>query len=200
MRETQRKLELLNEKFQKHQAQFSELRRQQEALAAGRSEADRLTAVLEAELELIADILVSGAPPRCPSFDELLRLTVSAPFKPGRLGVPENAPRWENFEPVPPNRVYAKLGGTQRHERLTVQRRNDFEAEQAAHAAREAVRLRRLNEARVRYDTAVARQRADDDAWNAEVERARAGFLARDAEAISWLVGHALAATDYPDW
>ena len=190
-------LRRLKAEFQEHQAGE---RKRQKTLAAGRRKADNRTAAVDAELQVITDILLSGVPSRQPTFDELLRRTETVPFNPGRLGVPPPAPQWQDFAPPPPGWLQSKLGGARRHERQTEDRRGDYEEQKTLHEQQEAKRLKELRAAQLRHETDAARQRAADDAWNAEVERARAGFRACDPEAISWLVRQALGASKYPDW
>ena len=193
----QRDLRRLRTEFDEFRAKA---RRQRETLAAGRRRADGLTAAIEAELDLITGILVNGLPSRRLTFDELLCHRDIESFSPGSLGVPVPAPRWENFAPPPPRWPLSKMGGARRHERDTDKARSDYEAQKALHAEQEAGRLRALGEAQLKHETDAARQQAAGDAWNAEVERARAGFRARDPEAISWLASKALGASEYPDW
>src|ERR1700756_1227438 len=75
LKDAQRDLRRLDAEFQKHRDKV----RQQQTLIAGRREADSLTAAVEAELELIINILVSAVPSKRPTFDELLRHTEIPP-------------------------------------------------------------------------------------------------------------------------
>jgi restriction system protein len=182
------------------ESEFREHRQYQQAVTAGRREADRLTAEVEARLELIADVLASGVPPRAPGFDELLRHTEITPNDPGPLGMPEPAPREEDFTPAPPGWLRSRLGGARRYERRRETGQEQYQASVASHAEREAERIRKEREGRLKHEADVAGKLAADDAWNAEVERARTGFSARDPGAISWLVRQALAVSAYPEW
>ena len=145
LKDAQRNLRQLDAEFQKHRDKV----RQQQTLIAGRREADSLTAAVEAELELIINILVSAVPSKRPTFDELLRHTEIPPFDPGRLGMPEPAPRWEDFAPPPPVVLFGKVVGARRQERQAEARRDfpgaDGQSCDASPSASSPVRRKKLN-------------------------------------------------------
>ena len=116
----QRKFNALEDEFKSFRAAERERRRQHEALKAGLQEARRATMAAEADIAAI-DTVLAGAPAfRPPAFDELRDRGLVPDFDPGREGVAEPAPRWEDYDPGPPgllSRATVAIGLTGGHER-----------------------------------------------------------------------------------
>jgi hypothetical protein len=116
----QRKFNALENEFKSFRAAERERTRQHEALKAGLLDARRATIAAEDETAVIDTVLASALAFRPPAFDELRDLGRVPDFDPGREGVAEPAPRWEDYDAGPPgplSRAAVAFGLTGGHER-----------------------------------------------------------------------------------
>jgi len=199
----QKKLGALETDFKSFQTAERERRKQYKKLQDGLLDARAATAAAEREIAVIDGLLAEALPFRRLSFDQLTDPGRVADFSPGREGVAEPEPRWDDYDPgaqAPWSRAASAVGIPTGYERRLEERRLRYADDLASHGNRELQRELDLAERRRLYDLGVAEIRARADAWNAEVERMRAAFAAGDAKAIAWFARQALERCEYPAW
>jgi restriction system protein len=199
----QRKFNDLEADFKSFRAAERERTRQHDALKAGLLDARRATIAAEAEIAVIDSVLVSALPFRPPTFDQLRDSGRVPDFVPGREGVAEPAPRWQDYDPGPPgilSRATGAIGLTGGHERRLEDARANYLGACDSHRHRELRRELDLAERRRLYDAGVAEVQARANVRNAVVERMRTAFAASDPEAVGWFAREALERSEYPAW
>jgi restriction system protein len=132
---------------------------------------------------------------------ESLKETVPRPqFEPGRLNVPEPPPDPAHFQPPAPSGAQKLVpGARQRYAARFEAGRRQYEAAVQQHQAREAERLRLLEQARAEHQRAVA---AIDDRLarqHAEVDAFRRSFEAGEPEAVRQYFALVLERSHYPE-
>lgn len=200
---TQRRFNDLEGDVERLRAAERERSRQYDALTKGLADARRATTAAEAEIAAIDTILAGPPAFRPPAFAELRDPGRVPDFDPGREGVAEPAPRWEDYDPGPPgilSRATGAFGLTGGHERKSEEATQKYLSACDDHRDRELLRELRLADRREHYDTGVAEVKARAAARNAEVDRMRTAFSADDPEAVGWYVREALARSEYPPW
>jgi restriction system protein len=196
----QRKFNALEDDFKSFRAAERERRRQHDALKAGVQDARSATVAAEGDIAAIDTILATALPPRPPAFDELRDPGAVPHFVPGRLGVAEPAPRWEDYDPGPARLLSRAIGLTGGHERRLDDAKASYQADCDAHRDRELRRELELNDKQDHHRRGAAAIRARAAAQNAEVETMRTAFAAGDPEAVSWFVRKTLERSEYPAW
>jgi restriction system protein len=133
-------------------------------------------------------------------FESLKEAVPRPPFNPGPLGTPEPPPNPAEFTPPTLSSAQKLVPGAKR--RFAAQweaGRHRYEAEVRAHQAREAERLRRLQEARAEHQHAVAAIEARLARQHAEVEAFKASFEAGEPDAVVEYFALVLERSHYPD-
>lgn len=148
------------------------------------------------------------------------------PFRPGNDAQPLPAPQppavpaepaWHQFAPPEPSGLAKAFGGRRRHETDVAQARAQYEAAHASwqqhlrqlheqgaaaiaeHRHREQQRLRRLDQAKARYDHECAELQRQIDEHNAEVDEFAAAFAAGSPPAVVEYFDMVLANSVYPN-
>ena len=173
---------------------------QQEHLAARQQEAEDKTAEVQARMKALGEVLTSVLAGRPLTFERLLAAPKTPEFDPGPLAAARPAPEWKDYAPVPATGLGRLLGGGGRQARQAAEEaRTRFDAAVAEHQRQEAGRRRELAAAKATYDRKVTEERAKTAARNAYVTSRQAAFAARDPEAVQWFAGCVLRASRYPD-
>ena len=186
---------------QKKQAERDAERiRQQEHLASRQQEAEDKTAEVQARMKALGEVLTSVLPARPLTFERLLAAPKTPEFDPGPLAAARPAPEWKDYAPAPATGLGRLLGGGGRQARQAAEEaRTRFDAAVAEHQRQEAGRRRELAAAKATYDRKVTEERAKTAARNAYVTHRQTAFAAGDPEAVQWFAGCVLRASRYPD-
>jgi restriction system protein len=176
-------------------------RRRQDQLAheAGAAAVQAMKGQLEVRMTELSTLLTSvlQAPPELP-FSALKRNVQAPRFDPGDDGRPEQAPRWEYFEPTAPGVLSGMLGGKAKHARAVDAAQIAYRQAVANHRKRESVRIARLRAARQAHDTQVAQLEAEVRAHNAAVDELEANVLDGVPDAVEDYFTEVLALSQYP--
>ena len=186
---------------QKKQAERDAERiRQQDHLASRQQEAEDKTAEVQARMKALGEVLTSVLPARPLTFERLLAAPKTPEFDPGPLAAARPGPEWKDYAPVQATGLGRLLGGGGRQARQAAEEaRTRFDAAVAEHQRQEAGRRRELAAAKATYDRKVTEERAKTAARNAYVTHRQAAFAVRDPEAVQWFAGCVLRASRYPD-
>ncbi|MBG0852898.1 restriction endonuclease [Streptomyces spinoverrucosus] len=163
-----------------YQRELARSQREQQAAYRQQREADarRRTAELDARVEVLRALLVTGC--RAPAFRAatLMRAEQLEPFSPGALATPVRMPD--------PNQYQAQGGGwtAGRRAQAQAEARARFERDWHAAQAAEAQRQRQLSEYRRQYDRWAAAQLAEIRRHNAGVAGMTDALRDKDPEAV----------------
>jgi restriction system protein len=182
---------------QRKQDREQEKARQQAHLESRQAEADTMTAAVQDQVKVLAEVLTSVLPRPALTFERLMTAPKVAPFDPGELGQMPAAPDWSEFAPVPPQGLNRLLRA--RYDRQLEQAQARFQAAEAEHRQRAAQRRQALAVAKAEYDRMVTQERARAVQRNAYVAERQSAFAAGDPGAVEWFAGSALKASRYPD-
>lgn len=128
------------------------------------------------------------APPITPKFD------------PGSLIVPELPPVLQRYLPPGLSAIQKFIpGAKEKHAKKTAEAHERYQIDLKAHAAREAERLQRLEEANAKYELQITEIRQKVAAQHAEVDRFKQDFTAGSPPAIVEYFTMVLASSSYPD-
>lgn len=163
-------------------------------------EASAKTSEVEARVVDLGTLLRSSLSrdPRI-AFDSMRRTLTVPPLNLGPLATPVPAPRWEDFEPEPPNIMQRAFGGARRHQSSYAAAEEAFVQAQQAHQAQEADRRRGAAVARTAWEENTAALKHEIDAHNAHIDELATGFDARDRFAVSEYLQAVLDASPYPE-
>jgi restriction system protein len=185
------------EREQRKQDREQEKARQQEHLESRQAEADTMTAAVQEQVKILAEVLTSVLPRPALTFERLMAAPKVAPFDPGELGQVPAAPEWNEFAPVPPQGLNRFLRA--RYDRQLAQAHDRFQAAEAGHRQRESQRRQALAVAKAKYDRKVTQDRARAAQRNAYVADRQSAFAAGDPGAVEWFASCVLKASRYPD-
>lgn len=131
--------------------------------------------------------------------ERLKRRPQHPPFNPGALGTPLPPPEWAAFMPAAPTGISKVFGGKAKHEQQLAAAQTAFGQAQAAHAAAETDRQRRLAVQHADYLQRCQTAEAEIAAHNAEIDRFAAAFAAAEPTAVVDYFGLVLGNSVYPD-
>src|SRR5689334_4686673 len=173
--------------------------RQQDHLASRQQEAEDKTAEVQARMKALGEVLTSVLPARPLTFERLLAAPKTPEFDPGPLAAARPAPEWKDYAPAPATGLSRLLGGGRQARQAAEEARTRFDAAVAEHQRQEDARPRELAAAKATHDRKVTEERPKTAARNAYVTSRQAAFAARDADAVQWFAGCVLRASRYPD-
>jgi restriction system protein len=130
-------------------------------------------------------------------FEALRPRFVDRPFVPGADAVPEEPPRWAQYD-VPAPTGWGRYFRRKAYEAARSEARERFDLAQATYERREREREHRLREAKRRYVIERAVQRRRVEAANRRVDDLEAGFRRGDPEAVREYVGLVLSHRELP--
>jgi restriction system protein len=185
------------EREQRKQDREQEKVRQQAHLESRQLEADTMTAAVQEQVKVLAEVLTSVLPQPALTFERLMAAPRVAPFDPGELGQVIAAPDWSAFAPVRPQGLNRFLRA--RYDRELAQAQGRFQAAEAEHRQRVSQRRQALAVAKAKYDTKVTQERARAAQRNAYVADRQSAFAAGDPGAVEWFASCVLKASRYPD-
>jgi restriction system protein len=171
---------------------------QQRHAQAQQHSAEAKTAAVGGHVKILDEVLTSILSLPELSFDSLKVTPEIQNFDPGRLGVTEPVPDWNDYAPPEPGGLSRLFGGAARLERQTAEARARFGAAMAEHRRRDAQRRRALSAARAEHERTAMDARAKAAAQNAAVEARRIAFNAGEPDAVEWFVSRILDASSYP--
>jgi restriction system protein len=193
----QRREDDRRDREQRKQDREKEQARQQAHLESRQAEADTMSAAVQEQVKILAEVLTSVLPRPALTFERLMAAPKMAPFDPGELGEVIAAPDWSEFAPVPPQGLSRFLRA--RYDRQLTQAQDRFAAAEAEHRRRESQRRRALAVAKAKYDRKVTQERARAVRRNAYVADRQSAFAAGDPGAVEWFASCVLKASRYPD-
>jgi restriction system protein len=197
---TQRREDDRQARHQRQAERDAERIRQQEHLASRQQEAEEKTAEAQARMTALGEVLTSVLPLRPLTFERLLAAPKTPGFDPGPLTAARPAPEWKDYAPAPATGLSRLLGGGGRQARQAAEEaRTRYDAAVAEHQRQEAERRQELAAAKATYDRKVTEERAKTAARNAYVTSRQTAFAAGDLEAVQWFAGCVLRASRYPD-
>jgi restriction system protein len=205
----------------------AEKQRKQAYLLACQAQVAADNAVLTARVEELDGLLLAtlGRDDHI-DFQTLKKAAQHPAFQPGRDAQPSPAPQpvaipperdWRQFAPSEPSGLAKAFGGRRRHDNEVAVARSRFEAAHgewerqvrqlhaqgaaanAEHRRREQQRLRRLDQARDRYQQDCANRQHEIDEHNTEVDQFAAAFAAGSPPAVVEYFDMVLANSVYPD-
>ena len=193
----QRREDDRRDREQRKQDREHEKARQRAQLESRQREADTMTAAVQEQVKILAEVLTSVLPRPALTFERLMAAPKVAPFDPGELGQVMAAPDWSEFAPVPPQGLNRFLRA--RYDRQLAQAQGRFQAAEAEHRQRVSQRRQALAVAKATYDRKVTQERARTARRNAYVADRESAFAAGDPAAVEWFAGCVLKASRYPD-
>jgi restriction system protein len=116
----------------------------------------------------------------------------------GQLAVPLPPPQWSDFEPEAPRGVQRIFGGQQRYQAATEAARQALSQAQDNHGRGEALRRRKVAEARRAHDQKVADAESEVTAHNAHIDELEVGLRDNGRYAVSEYVQTVLDRSPYP--
>ncbi|WP_285565945.1 restriction endonuclease [Actinoallomurus iriomotensis] len=180
------------------QAAQNERERKRLYIEERKAEAADLAADLQARIEELDSVLITGVRSRLDiSFASLKRAFQSPPFDPGGIDRPIPRPQW--VPPRPPGVFGGLLGGRARYEREEAAARQAYERECDQHAGAEADRLRLLEERRFAYDQWVSTESETVRRHNAEIDDFEQQVRAGDSDAVARFFTLVLDSSPYPE-
>src|SRR5437667_12219833 len=121
-------------------------------------------------------------------------------FNPGPLAVAEPPPVQQRYFPPELSGIRKFIpGAKEKHAQEIAQAHERYQIDVKAHAAREADRLQRLEEANAKYELQITEIRQKVAAQHAEVDRFKQDFTAGSPPAIVEYFTMVLASSSYPD-
>jgi restriction system protein len=182
---------------QRKQDREQEKALQQAHLESRQAEADTMTAAVQEQVKILAEVLTSVLPRPALTFERLMAAPKVAPFDPGEVGQVPAAPDWSEFAPVPPQGLNRFLRA--RYERQLAQAQGRFQAAESEHRQRVSQQRHALTVAKAKYDRKVTQDRARAAQRNAYVTDRQSAFAAGDPDAVEWFASCVLKASRYPD-
>src|SRR5260370_32907800 len=167
--------------------------------AARDEEATAKTAAVEQRVTELENLLRSSLSrdPRI-SFESMRRAVSVQPLDLGRDANPIPVPQWGDYAPRRPGGLQRMIGGSGRFQRAYEEAKRDFDQAQVRYQQDESARQRRIAEARVAWNLAVAKARREVDAHNAHVAQLATGFRDHDRFAVSEYLQKVLDQSPYP--
>jgi restriction system protein len=120
------------------------------------------------------------------------------PFGPGVLNVPEPEPMPQQFIPPEPAGLSRLFGGRESHLTAVRTGQDRYAQAQAAHDARERVRLAEMARARAAYDAQIANLQRENAEQHREVDLLWEGLAAKDPRAVAAYFELILASMSLP--
>ena len=202
-----------HEKWARQQAREEERRRRAEAaaekaaeserkaaeVAAGRAEAERLTAELDERVARLGSVLPSGLDrPARVDLAGLRRQEAPPVLELGERATVPPRPQWADFAPAEPGSFAGLFGGRGRHERRLAEAREEFERAGREYDRADVMRQRWVRQQRARHDEAVRAHYAEVEQHNRRVQAMDVGLAERDRESVQNYLELVLARTPLP--
>ncbi|TMR10294.1 hypothetical protein ETD86_40195 [Nonomuraea turkmeniaca] len=127
------------------------------------------------------------------------RTCVAPPFDPDGLDQPSPKPSWAQFAPRPPGFFARLVGGDARYEQKEAEQRHLYEQALAAYDAREAERSRRLDERYRAHQQRIAKERAEVERHNEEIDEFERAVRNGEPEPAAQYFTMTLDSSVYPD-
>jgi restriction system protein len=168
-------------------------------LEARRAEAAERAEAASSRLAALEGLLAAALarPVAAVDLGEQRRPPPTLPLDLGRDADPLPPPEWSRFEPPLPG-VVARALGKAKHDRAVADARSAFAVAQRHHSDEESARVKRVDAARRRHATRLARLADDVRTHNETVERIAAGLTQRDRIAVSGYFDLAIGSIEDP--
>lgn len=195
----QRETERRKKETERAEAQADRERRVQYVVERT-AEAEELTTAAGHRSEALATVLRTGLKRRIPLDFDAMRLRFSAgTWSPGKLGVAEPAPQWQDFAPPEPGPLSRMFGGDGRHNQAVQHARLRFKQEQVAHRQREEHRSAQLEQVRQQHLRREDERKHHVDQSNAQVDALQRAFRSGEQKAFERCLRIALETAVLPD-
>lgn len=133
------------------------------------------------------------------SLTSMQRVHKEVPFDPGNLGVAASPPQLENFIPKPPSGLQRHLPYIKRRHEETVEKAHlAHNAALSSHVENERRRTANLEASQKSHQLSLAKQKAEVEAHNEELEKIRHGYESRSVDGIINYFALVLNCNPYP--
>jgi restriction system protein len=168
--------------------------------AAGKAQAERLNADLEARIARLESILGRGLDQEAAiDLNAMLRTDDFPPLDLGTDGVAAPRPIWSNYAPPEPGPIAGFFGAKSRHEQRLAAAREMFERAELEYERAEVARQERIREQTSRYEAALHAYQNDIARHNSYIAQISAGVEKRDRESVQYYLELVVAGTLLPE-
>ncbi|WP_433515150.1 restriction endonuclease [Nonomuraea sp. CA-143628] len=179
-------------------AREKEQERQRQHLEKQQAATEQKSAKVAKRIEELDQVLLVSLHLRPLAFDQMKVVAPAMQFDAGRLGVPEPPPDWAAYAPLPPSGLSKFFSSQSRYDRRLQEARGRFDSAVAQQQKREKQRLRELSAARTAHDRQTAAVTSQVAADNAKLDRLREEFDDGQPEAVEWFTARVLERSTYP--
>jgi len=178
----------------------AERERKLQETAAGKAQAERLNADLEARIARLESILGRGLDQEAAiDLNAILRTDEFPPLDLGTDGVAAPRPIWSNYAPPEPGPIAGFFGAKSRHEQRLAAAREKFERAELEYERAEVARQERIREQTSRHVSALLAYQNDIARHNSRIAQISAGVGERDRESVQYYLELVLAGTLLPE-